>query len=72
MSGVTGKTQSRLPVICARMCTIVSPPMVVVYGTARTTVKLCSVLEAVFYISCMNHVGVVHLKECEREKKPSI
>lgn len=46
-------------------------PMVVVYGIARTTV-IRSVIEAVFSISCMNHVGVAHLKEGEREKKPSI
>lgn len=59
---------------CARMCMIAPPPpspMVVVYGIARTTV-IRSVIEAVFSISCMNHVGVVHLKEGEREKKPSI
>lgn len=73
VSGVTGKIQTSLPVICARMCMIVPTPspMVVVYGIARTTV-ICSVIEAVFSISCMNHVGVVHLKEGEREKKPSI
>lgn len=74
VSGVTGKIQTSLPVICARMCMIVPhppPPMVVVYGIARTTV-IRSVIEAVFSISCMNHVGVVHLKEGEREKKPSI
>lgn len=56
------------------MCMIAPPPpspMVVVYGIARTTV-IRSVIEAVFSISCMNHVGVVHLKEGEREKKPSI
>lgn len=45
--------------------------MVVVYGIAKTTV-IRSVIEAVFSISCMNHVSVVHLKEGEREKKPSI
>ena len=45
--------------------------MVVVYGIARTTI-ISSVIEAVFSISCMNHVGLVHLKEGEREKKPSI
>lgn len=55
--------------ICARMCMIVI--MVVVYGIARTTI-ISSVIEAVFSISCMNHVGLVHLKEGEREKKPSI
>lgn len=56
------------------MCMIAPPPpspMVVVYGIARTTV-IRSVIEAVFSISCMNHVGVAHLKEGEREKKPSI
>lgn len=45
--------------------------MVVVYGIARTTVIL-SVVEAVFSISCMNHVCIVHLKEGDREKKPFI
>lgn len=55
-------------------CVWLSPPpspMVVVYGIAKTTV-ICSVIEAVCSKSCMNHVGVVHLKEGEREKKPSI
>lgn len=50
VSGVTGTIQTSLPVICARMCMTVptpSPPMVVVYGIARTTV-IRSVIEAVF------------------------
>lgn len=53
MSGVTGKIQTSLPVICARMCMIVPTNplslMVVVYGIARTTV-IRSVIEAVFSI----------------------
>lgn len=42
--------------------------MVVVYGIARTTV-MRSVTEAVFSSSCMNHVGIVHLKEGEKGEK---
>lgn len=78
MSGVTGKIQTSLPVKRARMYMIAPPRppsllfplMVLVCGTTRTVI--CSVIEAVFSISCMNHVGVFHLKEGEREKKPSI
>lgn len=44
------------------------PPVVVVYGIARTTV-MRSVTEAVFSSSCMNHVGIVHLKEGEKGEK---
>lgn len=73
VSGVTGtkkKIQTGLPVICARMCTTAPPsppsPMVVVYGIARIT-AICSAVEAVFSVSCMNHVGVVHSQEGERD-----
>lgn len=76
LSGVTGKNNKLVCLWYVLECVWLSPqplsPMVVVCGIARTTVITFSDISRFLYISCMNHVGIVHLKEGEREKKPSI